>query len=146
VTLIAKLEESERARLKAGQPASVRIDAVPDKDFDALVSTISTLTKADWSTWPPLRNFEATIALQADDARLRPGMNGTARLVLDRVTGATLVPVRAVFPVEGEMVCYVREGGGFAPRRVKVTRRGAEDAIIDGLRPGEVVALQRPTS
>lgn len=146
VTLVAKLDESERARLKAGQHAGVRIDAVPDKDFDASVSNISTLTRADWSIWPPVRNFEATIALQSADARLRTGMNGTARLVLDRVSGATLVPVRALFPVEGETVCYVREGGAFALRRVKVSRRGSEDAIVDGVRTGEVVALQRPTS
>jgi HlyD family secretion protein len=146
VTLVAKLDESERARLKAGQHADVRIDAVPDKDFDASVSDISTLTRADWSIWPPVRNFEATIALQSADARLRPGMNGSARLVLDRVNGATLVPVRALFPVEGETVCYVREGGAFALRRVKVSRRGSEDAIVDGVRAGDVVALQRPTS
>jgi len=146
VLLVAKLDESERARLKDGLPAAVRVDAFPDKDFDGLLTTISALTKGDFSTWPPTRNFEATITLQSADARLRPGMNGTARLVIDRVGGATLVPVKALFAAEGDTVCYVRGGGAFALRRVKVARRGTEDAIVEGVRVGEVVALERPTS
>jgi multidrug efflux pump subunit AcrA (membrane-fusion protein) len=146
VVLVAKLDESERARLKPQQPATVRIDALPDKDFDAGVSAISALTRADFSSWPPLRHFEAIIALAAVDPRLRPGMNGTARLVLDRVAGATLVPVKALFALEGDTVCYVRASRAFSPRRVKVARRGSEDAIVDGLRVGDVVALERPAS
>ena len=146
VTLVAKLDEPERARLKTDQPAVVRIDAVPDQEFEGALSLISALTKADFSTWPPLRNFEATIALRSADARLRPGMNGTARLVVDRVGGATLVPVKALFAVAGETVCYVREGAAFTPRRVKVARRGSEDAIVEGVNSGDIVALQRPTS
>ena len=146
VEVIAKLDESERARLRADQPAAVRIDALPEIDFDATVSHISALTRADFSQWPPLRNFEATIKLAKSDQRLRPGMNGTARLVVDRVADATLVPVKALFALEGDTVCYVRDGGDFAPRRVKVARRGSENAIVDGVRVGEVVALERPTS
>jgi HlyD family secretion protein len=146
VVLVAKLDESERARLKADQKAAVRIDALPDKDFDGSISNISALTRADFSIWPPARNFEATIALGAGDQRLRPGMNGTARLIVDRVARAILVPTRALFALEGDTVCYVRDGGAFAPRRVKVARRGADDAIVDGVQPGDVVALERPPS
>jgi hypothetical protein len=145
VVLIAKIDESERARLKTGDPATVRIDAMPDKEFDATLRTISALTKADYSTWPPARNFEAALELTTTDAMLRPGMNGTARLVIDRVGGATLVPVKALFTVEGDTVCYVRGRGGFVPRRVKVARRGGDDAIVEGVRAGEVVALERPS-
>jgi HlyD family secretion protein len=146
VVLVAKLEESERARLKADQNVVVRVDALPDKEFESKLTDISALTRADWSMWPPARNFEATITLGSADQRLRPGMNGTARLIVDRVAGATLVPVRALFALEGDTVCYVRDGGAFAPRRVKVGRRGSEDAIVEGVRVGETVALERPTS
>jgi HlyD family secretion protein len=146
VAIVAKLDEPERARLKAGQHAAVRIDAVPDQEFDATLTAISALTKADFSSWPPVRNFEATVTLRSADARLRPGMNGTARLIVDRVGGATLVPVKALFAAEGDTVCYVRSGAAFASRRVKVARRGSDDAIVEGVRKGEVVALERPAS
>jgi hypothetical protein len=144
--IVAKLDESERARLKDGQRASVRIDALPDKDFNGTLQTVSALTRADFTQWPPLRNFEATIALDGVDPRLRVGMNATARLVTARVNEATLVPLKALFALNGKTVCYVRSGTGFVPRPVQVDRRGAEDAMVTGVRAGEVVATERPPS
>jgi HlyD family secretion protein len=143
--IVAKLDESDRARLKDGLRAVVRIDAVPDKDFEGTLKTVSPLTRPDFSTWPPARNFEATIVLESVDPRLRSGMNATARLVTDRVGGATLVPIKALFALNGETVCYVRAGGAFVPRAVQVQRRGVEDAIVTGVRAGDVVATERPT-
>jgi hypothetical protein len=144
--VIAKLDESERARLKAGQQAAVRIDALPDKDFTGTLTTVSALTRADFSQWPPARNFEATIVLDAVDPRLRAGMNATARLVTDRIGRATVVPLKALFALNGQTVCYVRSGSGFLSRPVQVERRGAEEAMVSGVRAGEVVAIERPAS
>jgi HlyD family secretion protein len=146
VIVVAKLDESERARLKERQPATVRVDALPDQDFEATIRAISALTRGDYSTWPPQRNFEATITLASADQRLRPGMNATARVLLDRVSGATLVPTKALFVVDGTTVCYVRGGGEFRSHPIKVDRRGVEEAIVSGVRAGDVVALERPKS
>jgi multidrug resistance efflux pump len=144
--VIAKLDESERARLKEGQRASVRIDAVPDKDFNGTLKTVSALTRADFTQWPPLRNFEATIVLEAVDPHLRAGMNATARLVTERVGVALLVPVNALFALNGRTVCYVRTASGFVPRPVQVERRGTEDAMVSGVSEGDVIATERPPS
>jgi HlyD family secretion protein len=144
--IVAKLDESDRARLKEGQPASVRIDAVPDQDFSGTLRTISALTRADFTQWPPLRNFEATIVLDSVDARLRAGMNATARLTTERVASATMVPVKALFPLNGQTVCYVRSGRSFIARAVQVERRGSDEAMVTGVGPGEVVAMERPSS
>jgi len=144
--ILAKLDESERARLREGQRAVVRVDALPDKDFEGALTTISALTRADFSTWPPARNFEATIQLGSVDPRLRAGMNATARLTTDQAAGATLVPVKALFALNGQTVCYVRSGRAFLPRPVSVERRSAEEAMVKGLTTGEVVATERPIS
>lgn len=142
--IVVKLDESERARVKEGQSAAVRVDAVPDKDFNGTLRNISALTRADFSTWPPARHFEATVVLDSVDARLRSGMNATARLVVDRVAGALMVPAKALFVLNGETVCYIRSGDRFVPRTVHVVRRGTEDAIVGGVRAGEVITTQRP--
>jgi hypothetical protein len=144
--VITKLEESDRARLKEGVPAMVQIDAVPDKEFGGIVKTVSALTRADFTIWPAARNFEAIVVLEGGDPRLRAGMNATARVVTDRVASATIVPVKALFPLNGETVCYVRTGGEFVPRTVQIQRRGTEEAIVTGVRAGESVATERPTS
>ena len=142
--VLAKLDEPERARLKNGQHASVRIDALPDKEFNGTLHAVSALTRADFTQWPPLRNFEATIVLDAVDPRLRAGMNATARLITGRVSDAVLVPVKGLFALNGQTVCYVKSGSGFVPRPVHVERRGAEDAMVTGVREGDVIATERP--
>jgi HlyD family secretion protein len=144
--VLAKLDESERARLREGQQADVRVDAVPDMDFSGTLTTVSALTRADFTQWPPARHFEATVVLSASDPRFRAGMNASVRLVTERVASATVVPVKALFAVNGETVCYVRSGAVFRPRPVKVERRGAQEAVVSGVRVGEVIATERPTS
>jgi HlyD family secretion protein len=144
--VVAKLDESERARLKEGQHAAVRIDALPDRDFGGVLKTISALTRPDFTTWPPARHFEAVIALDAVDPRLRTGMNASARLVTERLGNATIVPVKALFALNGATVCYVRSRGAYSPRPVTVERRGVDEASVSGVRAGEVVATERPTS
>ena len=59
VHLLARLDESDRSRLKAGQAAAVRIEAVPGNDFKARIDSISMLARVDYQgTWPPPRNFD----------------------------------------------------------------------------------------
>jgi len=49
IHLEARLDESDRGRLKVGQTATVRIEAVPGKDFTAKVDLISVLARVDFS-------------------------------------------------------------------------------------------------
>ena len=68
IHLEARLDESDRGRLKVGQPALVKIEAVPGKDFAARVDLISVLARVDFSSgWPPVRNFDLGLVL--DDPR-----------------------------------------------------------------------------
>jgi HlyD family secretion protein len=145
VRIAAKLDEIERTRLNPGLAAMVRIDAVADREFSGTLSTISALTKPDFGTWPPARNFEAIVDVSEHDGRIRPGMNATARLIVDRVPHATLVPLQALFDENGRTVAYVAVRGGFETRVVTIARRSAEDAMVaSGLRPGETVSLRKP--
>src|SRR4029078_6253479 len=53
IHLEARLDESDRGRLKVGQQATVKIEAVPGKDFTARVDLISVLARVDFSSgWP----------------------------------------------------------------------------------------------
>jgi HlyD family secretion protein len=59
IHLQARLDESDRGRLKVGQVATVKIEAVPGKEFAATVELISVLAKVDFSQgWPPPKNFD----------------------------------------------------------------------------------------
>ena len=142
----ARLEEAERGRMQAGQPVVVRADAVPDRELMGKIADISTLARIDFSNWPPQRNFDLIVQLDQVDPRLRPGMNTTVRVAVDRVADAVLIPVRAVFEKDGRSVAYVaRPRGGWDERVVKIARRGQEQLVVsDGVKPDERVALKDP--
>lgn len=142
----ARLEEAERGRMQPGQRVVVRADAVPDKELAGTIADISALARVDFSNWPPQRNFTMIVQLEQMDARLRPGMNTTVRVAVDRVPDAVLIPARAVFEKEGRSVAYVRRTrGGWDKRLVQIARRGQEQHIVrEGVQPGERVALNDP--
>jgi HlyD family secretion protein len=142
----AKLEEAERGRLQLGQRVVVRADAVPDKELIGKIGDISALARVDFSSWPPQRNFEMIVQLDQMDPRLRPGMNTTVRVAIDRLADVVLIPARAVFEKSGHSVAYVaRSRGGWEERSVQVARRGQEQLVVrEGVRPGERVALKDP--
>jgi HlyD family secretion protein len=141
----AKLEEAERGRMQPGQRVVVRADAVPDKELAGKIEDISALARVDFSSWPPQRNFNMIVELDEMDRRLRPGMNTTVRVAVDRVADVVLIPARAVFEKEGRSVAYVRTRTGWDERRVQITRRGQEQHVVrEGVGPGDRVALKDP--
>ena len=142
----ARLEEAERGRMQLGQPVIVRADAVPDKELAGKIGDISALARVDFSNWPPQRNFDMIVHIDQIDPRLRPGMNTTVRVAVDRVADAVLIPARAIFEKEGRTVAYVqRPRGGWDERVVQIARRGQEQLVVSGgVQPGERVALKDP--
>jgi multidrug efflux pump subunit AcrA (membrane-fusion protein) len=142
----ARLEEAERGRMQIGQRVVVRADAVPDRELAGKIDDISALARVDFSNWPPQRNFTMIVQLDELDARLRPGMNATVRVAVDRIANAVLIPARAVFEKDGRSVAYVaRARGGWDERLVQIARRGQEQHVVrEGVQAGERVALKDP--
>ena len=142
----ARLEEAERGRMQPGQKVVVRADAIPDRELTGRIGDISTLARIDFSNWPPQRNFDLIVQLDQTDSRLRPGMNTTVRVAVDRVADAILIPVRAVFEKNGRSVAYVaRPRGGWDERVVQIARRGQEQLVVSGgVQADERVALKDP--
>jgi multidrug efflux pump subunit AcrA (membrane-fusion protein) len=148
VHLEARLEEADRGRLRIGQEAAVRIEAIPGREFKATIERISVLAKVDYSAgWPPTRNFELGLVLAEIDPKIRPGMSAVARIATDLVPDVLLAPAEAIFQKDGHPIVYKLEGGEFAARQVQVARRGKELAIIEsGLAPGDRVATRKPAA
>jgi multidrug efflux pump subunit AcrA (membrane-fusion protein) len=146
IHLEARLDESDRGRLKVGQTATVKIEAVPGQDFNARVDLISVLARVDFSSgWPPVRNFDLGLVLQDRDARIRPGMTATARIAADRLPNVTLVPAETIFQHNGRPVVYRLRGSKFDEEPIEIARRGREQAAVSaGVQPGDRLATHRP--
>ena len=146
IHLEARLDESDRGRLKVGQQALVKIEAVPGKDFIARVDLISVLARVDFSSgWPPVRNFDLGLVLSDPDPRIRPGMTATARIAADRLPNTTLVPSEAIFQKDGRPIVYRLNGSKFDEQSIEIVRRGREQAAVSGgVSAGDKLAVRRP--
>jgi multidrug resistance efflux pump len=81
VQMTARVDEADRGRIQIGSGVQVRVDAVPDKELTGTLKDISVVAKPDFTTWPPVRNFDLVVAL-SDPTRVW-GMSASARVELD---------------------------------------------------------------
>jgi len=145
IQLTARVDEADRGRVQIGSGVRVRVDAVPDRELTGAMRDISVVAKPDFTTWPPVRNFDVVVSLSDADARLRSGMSASARVELDRLASVLVVPTGAVFQRGPATVVYVAHRGAFESRTVSILRRGRDQiAIASGVNEGERVALREP--
>lgn len=140
------LEEVDRGRVRDGEPVRVHLDALPEATFTGDLDSISPLAEASMDGgFPPKQSFHAYGKLAHVDPRLRPGMNGTLDIVVQRLADAISIPSQALFTRDGRPVVYVETGGNFQPVPVKVLARNPDAVAVSGLPAGAHVALVDPT-
>jgi HlyD family secretion protein len=145
IQLTARVDEADRGRVQIGSGVRVRVDAVPDRELTGALKDISVVAKPDFTTWPPVRNFDIVVSLTDADPRLRSGMSASARIELDRLPSVLVVPIGAVFQRGPTTVVYVARRGAFEARPVTVLRRGRDQvALASGVSEGERIALREP--
>jgi len=138
-----KIEEIDRGRISIGDPARVRVDALPELTLPAKLSALSPLTEQTWE-WPPSSSFRGYSAIQKPDSRLRPGMNGSMDLEIDKIAAAISVPSKALFTRAGKPVVFVNGKSGFRAVEVQILARNPDEIAIKGIGPGTMVALVDP--
>jgi HlyD family secretion protein len=145
IQLTARVDEADRGRVQIGSGVRVRVDAVPDRELTGTLKDISVVAKPDFTTWPPVRNFDVVVSLSDTDPRLRSGMSASARVELDALPSVLVVPVGAVFQRGPAAIVYVVRRGAVESRPVTVLRRGRDQvALAAGVNEGERVALKEP--
>lgn len=146
IRVSGRIDEADRARVEPGMGVRVRVDAVPDRELSGSIREISLVAKPDYSSWPPVRNFDLVIGLAEGDARLRSGMSASARIELSRIPEVVVLPTSAVFSKDGVSIAYVIEGRTPVARTVTIAGRSRDQvAVASGVGPGERVALQDPS-
>jgi HlyD family secretion protein len=140
------------ARVRLGQPASVRVDAFPEREFRGEVVEIadSAVKKQE------VAYFRVRIRLLDASKGIRPGMTARARIQADSRKGALVVPIEAVVErrekeekeeksasnPDGERIVYRIEGGKAKAVPVEVGLTDETKAeILAGLREGESIAV-----
>jgi len=80
---------------------------------------------------------------------LRPGLLADVEIIVDKIPDAIHIPTQAVFEKEGRLFVYVQNpvANRFEQRFIKLAKQSESVMVIaEGLKPGEVVALNDPTA
>ncbi len=141
-----KLEEVDRGKLKLGQPVRIRVDAIPDKEFQGELDWISPIASLVYKGFGSSEKlFPARATLQTVDARLRPGMSASAEIIIERYPNVLMIPLKASFSRQGKPSVYVQRGLQFQLREIKVGQRNEDDLVVlGGLQENEIVTLEDP--
>jgi HlyD family secretion protein len=142
----APVFEAERGKIKLGQKVLMHLEAVPDKEHEGIVRTISPITKIDYTTYPYRKSFEMNVDFIDPDPRLKTGMTGSIRVEAQRLPDSIMVPAEAVFDKDNRMVAYVVASNGYEERTLQLSHRNGNFVrVTKGLTSGERVALRDPT-
>jgi HlyD family secretion protein len=107
---MTEVGEREVVFVKEGDPASVEIDAFPDRRFPAQVAEVARhATVKNAGTEGEVTTYQVRLALAAPVAGALPGMSAQATIATDTHEGAVVVPIQAVTVRSG------RELGGVGP-------------------------------
>jgi Cu(I)/Ag(I) efflux system membrane fusion protein len=135
VWIEAQVYEADLANIHAGQGASVTLDYLPGRTYDAKVAYVYPYLD------PQTRTAQVRLELANKDLDLRPGMYASVTLGAD-LGPRVQVPSAAVVYTGPRRLVFVDLGQGrFRPEEVSV---GAESTgmyeVLSGLKPGDQVA------
>jgi membrane fusion protein (multidrug efflux system) len=136
--LIAYLHVPEREfrKLAAGQPAQVKVDAIPGEDFSGVIERISPVVDPETGT------FKVTLNVSDPSGRLKPGMFGRFNIIYDQREDSLLVPRIALVDDETETAVFVIENDVAVRRSVRTGYpRGDQIEVVEGLSGDEEIVV-----
>ena len=146
----AEVGETEVVGVKLQQPARIKVDAVPDKEYRGRVVEIGSSAAVRQGAGSGIRYFKVKVAIDDVDERLRPGMTSQVSIVTSSAPNAVAVPIQSVVERsaskddEGDADApkkkYVLLADGAKVKQVEV-KTGISDAthvaILSGVKAGD---------
>jgi macrolide-specific efflux system membrane fusion protein len=134
----ASVAEIDVSKIKAGQDATVTINALPDSPVQAKVAAIDLTPTASNN----IVQFGVSLSLVQPPAGLRPGQSSSISIIVARADNALAVPSAAVRTIGGQNAVTVLTNGQQETRQVEVgVRSEALVQIVSGLNDGDQVVL-----
>ncbi|MFD9894218.1 efflux RND transporter periplasmic adaptor subunit [Amycolatopsis sp. NPDC059027] len=134
-TSVAEIDVS---KVKAGQKATVTLNALPDKPIQASVTKVD-LTP---TTSGNVVSYGAQLSMSSPPDGLRPGQSASVVITVAQADNALSVPAAAVRTVGNTNVVTVQANGQNVTRQVQIGIRGESTVqITSGLDEGDNVVL-----
>jgi HlyD family secretion protein len=121
VTTEVKVDETDITNLSVGQPADVKIDAIPDKVFKGHVTEVGVLailrssglaaTSQTTANTQEARDFKVVVTLDNPPGTLRPGLSATAKIQTAQKKGVLTIPIQALAVRSQKDLDEAKQGG-----------------------------------
>lgn len=132
---VTNLPERDALRIKVGDSATVRFDALPQRPITAKVSRMA------YAFDPQTRTLRTEIDLNNPEGLLRPGMNGAAAIALETHRNVLTI-ARPEGPSGGRHIFRV-VNGLVARTSVRLLSGGGEKLeVLEGLSEGDLVITE----
>lgn len=135
IKVIANIPERDINGIMKNDPAKVKVDAYPDREFTGIVDMVK--AKID----PYTRTAEVNIKIDNKEGKLKTGMFAKGRII-EKAYKGILIPIEAVLKEQGNNFVYVSDGQAAAKRQV-ITGLIQDSAIeiTAGLKMGERIVV-----
>jgi multidrug efflux pump subunit AcrA (membrane-fusion protein) len=140
----AKINEVNISQIEAGQPAEIRLDAIPNQLYHGRVVKISPKGEKNNN----IVTYEVTIEMDNSDQRLKPSMTANIDIITDVAKDVLYLPLIALNQNDGKAAVILRLPSGEDQVRPIVLGLKNETvaAIIEGLKEGDRVILPKRNS
>jgi membrane fusion protein, multidrug efflux system len=128
--------QTELARIQAAETALVRVDAIPEAQFNAHIVRISPTVDARTGT------FRATARIENPGGLLAPGMFTRFSIVCETREDALVLPREAIVREDNESVVYLVRNGSAVRRSVTTgIESGGMTEILQGVSADDRVVI-----
>lgn len=139
--LVVSVDEMDVRTIRVGQPATVKLDALPDAPLNATVEDVALVPGSDNG----IVSYDTTVRLDNADGRVRVGMTADASVVVESRQNVPVVPnqyVRLDRQRGGAFVNRVQPDGTLEEIPVTLGLQGQDRSeVTAGLKPGDVIAV-----
>ncbi|MGK2859520.1 MAG: efflux RND transporter periplasmic adaptor subunit [Thermoanaerobaculia bacterium] len=95
----ADVTEIEVVKLRPGQAAKVKVDAIADHEYKGEVVEIGSSATLRAGSTSGVRYFKVKVQIMDPDERLRPGMTSQVEIIVSSQKGVVAVPVQSVVEI-----------------------------------------------
>jgi HlyD family secretion protein len=140
------VHETEVDKVRVGQPASIVMDAFPDKVLQGKVFEVASLPdeQRGWMN-PDLKVYKTLVSIDGSHDFLKTRMSCSVKILIEQLKDVIVVPVQVVANRGGKKVCCVSTSSGPVERDVQTGLfNDMFVEVISGLEVGEQVLLNPP--
>jgi len=147
-TMVAEIgvHETEVDKVRTGQPATIVMDAFPDKVLEGEVTEVAPLPDQQRGFMnPDLKVYKAKVRIDGTHDFLKSRMSCKVQILVEQLEDAIIVPIQVVSNRVGKKVVYAITSQGHQERVVQTGLfNDTFVEIIEGLEAGEEIMLNPP--